>query len=147
MRFISLYLIFFFCCTGAAAQLFPPVNYPKSEFRNPLSIPISLSANFGELRSNHYHMGLDIRTQHRVNLPVHAAADGYIYKIKVEPFGFGQAVYIRHSNGYVSLYAHLNAFYPALAAWVKKKQYELERWDVFRLPPTPRPRSRAGFGC
>jgi len=136
MRFISLYLIFFFCCTGAAAQLFPPVNYPKSEFRNPLSIPISLSANFGELRSNHYHMGLDIRTQQRVNLPVHAAADGYIYKIKVEPFGFGQAVYIRHSNGYVSLYAHLNAFYPALAAWVKKKQYELEQWNVFLdVPP------------
>jgi murein DD-endopeptidase MepM/ murein hydrolase activator NlpD len=136
MRFISVHLILLFCCVRAGAQLFQPVNYPETEFRNPLSIPISLSANFGELRSNHYHMGLDIRTQHRVNLPVHAAADGYVYKIKVEPFGFGQAVYIRHSNGYVTLYAHLNAFYPALAAYVKKKQYELERWNVFLdIPP------------
>ena len=135
MRSISIFLILLFFCAPADAQLFQPVNYPKTEFRNPLSIPISLSANFGELRSNHYHMGLDIRTQHRVNLPVYAAADGYIYKIKVEPFGFGQAVYIRH-NGYVTLYAHLNAFYPALAAWVKKKQYELEQWNVFLdIPP------------
>ena len=76
----------------------------------PLAIPIRLAANFGELRANHYHMGLDIRTEHRENLPVYAAADGYVYRIKIEPFGFGQAIYIRHTNGYISLYAHLNAF-------------------------------------
>ena len=60
----------------------------------------------------------------------------YIYRIKIEPFGFGQAIYIRHTNGYVSLYAHLNAFYPALAFYVKQKQYELQRWDIsLDLPP------------
>ena len=81
-------------------------------------------------------MGLDIRTAHRENLPVYAAADGYILRVKIEPFGFGQAIYIRHPDGYVSLYAHLNAFYPALDAYVKQKQYELERWDVsLDLPP------------
>jgi len=81
-------------------------------------------------------MGLDIRTEHRENLPVYAAADGYIFRVKVEPFGFGQAIYIRHPDGYVSLYAHLNAFYPALDAYVKQKQYELQRWDVsLELPP------------
>lgn len=131
MQKISIFLILIFCGTAAGAQLFQPVHYPKTEFRNPLGIPISLSANFGELRSNHYHMGLDIRTRQRINLPVYAAADGYIYKIKVEPFGFGQAIYIRHNNGYITLYAHLNAFQLALAAYVKKRQYELERWDVF----------------
>jgi hypothetical protein len=104
-------------------------------FRNPLNIPISLAANFGELRANHYHMGLDIRTEHRENLPVYAAADGYIYRIKIEPFGFGQAIYIRHAGGYLTLYAHLNAFYPALATWVKQKQYEKERWDLTLDPP------------
>src|SRR5580704_4263472 len=120
----------------ASGQLFQALNYPQKEFRNPLDIPISLAANFGELRVNHYHMGLDIRTAHRENLPVHAAADGYIYRIKIEPFGFGQAIYIRHTNGYVSLYAHLNSFYPALAAYVKQKQYELERWDIsLEIPP------------
>jgi hypothetical protein len=125
-----------FYCSIAGAQLFQPVNYPKTVFRNPLAIPISLAANFGELRSNHYHMGLDIRTQHRENLPVYAAADGFIYKIRIEPFGFGQAVYIRHPNGFVTLYAHLNAFNPGLAAYVKKKQYELEQWAVsLDIPP------------
>ncbi|HVU83715.1 MAG TPA: M23 family metallopeptidase, partial [Puia sp.] len=136
MRSIFIYLLLLCCCPGARAQFFQPVSYPKTEFRNPLSIPISLSANFGELRSNHYHMGLDIRTRHQVNLPVHAAADGDIYRIKVEPFGFGQAIYILHHNGYVTLYAHLNAFFPALASWVKEKQYEQERWDVsLDVPP------------
>jgi murein DD-endopeptidase MepM/ murein hydrolase activator NlpD len=120
----------------AQGQLFKPADYPLKEFRNPLDIPISLAANFGELRLNHYHMGLDIRTAHRENLPVFAAADGYIYKIKVEPFGFGQAIYIRHTNGFVSLYAHLNSFFPALASYVKQKQYEMEQWDVsLTLPP------------
>jgi hypothetical protein len=113
-----------------SAQLFPVPSYPQKLFRNPLDIPIKLAANFGELRANHYHMGLDIRTEHRENLPVFAAADGYVCRIKIEPFGFGQAIYIRHPEGYVSLYAHLNAFYPALSAYVKQKQYESERWDL-----------------
>jgi len=131
-----LLLVFVFYTGLASGQLFPVTNYPQKEFRNPLDIPISLAANFGELRANHYHMGLDIRTAHRENLPVFAAADGYIFRIKIEPFGFGQAIYIRHTNGYVSLYAHLNAFYPALANWVKQKQYELQRWAVsLDLPP------------
>src|SRR5664279_4297733 len=103
-----LFCMFLFHGGFASAQLFPATAYPQNEFRNPLDIPIRLAADFGELRSNHYHMGLDIRTDHRENLPVFAAADGYIYRIKIEPFGFGQAIYIRHNNGYVSLYAHLN---------------------------------------
>ena len=119
-----------------SGQLFQTPSYPQNEFRNPLGIPIRLAANFGELRANHYHMGLDIRTDHRENLPVYAVSDGYIYRIKIEPFGFGQAIYIRHTNGFVSLYAHLNAFYPALASYTKQKQYEMQRWDVsLDLPP------------
>jgi len=133
----SVLLLFCVLCYGfVSGQLFQPPDYPQKEFRNPLDIPISLAANFGELRANHYHMGLDIRTAHRENLPVYAAADGYIFRIKIEPFGFGQAIYIRHTNGFVSLYAHLNAFYPPLTNWVKQKQYELQRWAVsLDLPP------------
>ena len=112
------------------SQVFPPVDYPRDYFRDPLNIPISLAANFGELRPNHYHMGLDIRTLHRENLPVLAAADGYVAKVVIEPGGFGQAVYIRHPNGYTSLYAHLNQFFPALAAYVEAQQYRLESWQV-----------------
>ena len=58
-------------------------TYPQGYFRNPLNIPIQLAANFGELRSDHFHMGLDIRTQSRENLPVYAAADCYISRIKI----------------------------------------------------------------
>jgi murein DD-endopeptidase MepM/ murein hydrolase activator NlpD len=112
-------------------QLFPAKDYPQHYFRNPLSIPISLAGNFGELRPNHYHMGLDIRTEKRVNLPVYAAADGYIAKVKVEPAGFGQAIYINHPNGYTTLYAHLNDFFPALSAYVKQQQYKQESWRIF----------------
>jgi len=81
-------------------------------------------------------MGLDIRTEKRVNLPVYAAADGYITKVKVEPAGFGQAIYINHPNGYTTLYAHLNDFFPALSAYVKQQQYKQESWRIFiDIPP------------
>ena len=110
--------------------LFAQKNYPQNYFRNPMNIPMDLSANFGELRSNHWHMGLDIRTQQRENLSVYAAAEGYVSRVKVEPGGFGQAIYITHSNGYTTLYSHLNAFYPALQQYVKDQQYKLESWAV-----------------
>ena len=118
-------------------QLFHPADYPRNYFRDPLDIPISLAANFGELRPEHYHMGLDIRTQHRVNLPVYAAADGYIARVSVAPEGFGQAVYINHPNGYTTVYGHLNRFFPALEAWVRREQYRRQSWQVnLELPPS-----------
>lgn len=112
-------------------QFYTPVNFPKGYFRNPLSIPIDLSGNFGEMRPNHYHMGLDLRTKLKVNLPVYAAADGYISRIKIEPGGFGRAIYINHPNGFTTVYAHLNDFDPAVERWVKEQQYLQESWKVF----------------
>lgn len=94
-----------------------------------------LSGNFGELRANHYHMGIDIKTNQRVNLPVRAAADGFVSRIKVEPGGFGQALYIDHPNGYTTVYAHLNKFSNKLEAWVKEQQYKQEAWQVLLMPP------------
>jgi hypothetical protein len=105
-------------------------TYPQNYFRHPLDIPMQLVANFGEIRANHWHMGLDIRTQQKVNLPVYAAADGFVSRIVVEPGGFGQAIYIDHPNGYTTLYAHLNAFFPALADYVKKQQYAKQSWNI-----------------
>ncbi len=123
-----------------------PVSYPKGYFRNPLDIPIKLAANFGELRTNHFHMGLDIRTNQRENLPVYAAAEGYISKIKIEKGGFGRAIYITHPNGYTTLYAHLNAFYPQLNDYVISKQYKDEKWEQeFTLSPNQFPVSKGQF--
>lgn len=121
------FLFFFattFILTGSAQ------NYPQGYFRHPLNIPMQLVANFGEIRTNHWHMGLDIRTQQRENLPVYASADGYVARIKVEPGGFGQAIYINHPNGLTTLYAHLNKFFPALQDYVVSNQYEKESWPV-----------------
>lgn len=112
------------------AQFFPSEEVPRGYFRDPLGVPMSLAANFGELRPNHYHMGLDIRTQHRENLPVYAAADGYVARISIEPGGFGQAIYVNHPNGYTTVYGHLNQFFPALAAYVSDQQYRRQTWAI-----------------
>src|SRR5437764_11077911 len=104
--------------------------YPGNYFRSPLNIPMQLVANFGEIRANHWHMGLDIRTQHRVNLPVYAAADGYVARVSVEPGGFGQAIYINHPNGFTTVYGHLNAFFPELALYVKEQQCARQTWNI-----------------
>ncbi|MBA2250739.1 MAG: M23 family metallopeptidase [Chitinophagaceae bacterium] len=111
-------------------------KYPQGYFIYPVGATIALAANFGELRPNHYHMGLDCRTEQRVNLPVYAAADGYVAKVRIEPEGFGRAIYINHPNGLTTLYGHLNDFYPELEKYVKQQQYKLESWQVFLdIPP------------
>ncbi len=130
------YVLFFLIPFSSVAQFKTNPTYPKGFFRNPLDIPISLAGNFGELRPNHYHMGLDLKTDRRENLPVHAAGDGYISRIKIEPWGFGRAIYITHPNGFTTLYAHLNDFMPALETWVTDQQYETQSWSIYReLPP------------
>lgn len=125
---LSILLLNISFCT---AQLFPAKHYPQDYFIWPVDATKSLSANFGELRSNHYHMGYDCRTDQRENKPVYAAADGYIAKVKIEPWGFGRAIYINHPNGYTTLYAHLNDFYPELEDYIKTQQYKLKSWKVF----------------
>ena len=105
-------------------------KYPQGYFANPLKIPMSLSANFGELRPNHWHMGLDIRTDQKENQPVFASADGYVAHIGIRPQSFGKFIIINHSNGYSTLYAHLNEFYPALEKYVREKQTEKESWAI-----------------
>jgi murein DD-endopeptidase MepM/ murein hydrolase activator NlpD len=113
---------------AAPAQTVNP--YPQNYFRWPLNIKPEIVANLGELRQNHWHMGLDIRTNQKENLPVYAAAAGYISKIRIERSGFGQCIWITHPNGFTTLYAHLNDFYPALDQYVTQQQYQKESWAV-----------------
>lgn len=108
-------------------------KYPKNYFRNPLDIPILLSGSFGELRSNHFHSGLDIKTQGKEGLPVYAAADGYVSRIKVQQFGYGKALYITHPNGYTTVYAHLKKFVPEVEDYVKSVQYKKESYATGNL--------------
>ncbi|MGN6247777.1 MAG: M23 family metallopeptidase [Ginsengibacter sp.] len=131
-----LFFILLFLSVAATAQFFPPKNYPKHYFIYPVDARISLAANFGELRPNHFHMGLDCRTDQVVNRPVKAAAAGYIARVTVEPFGYGQAIYINHPNGLTTVYGHLNRFYAALQKYVREQQYAQEKWNVdLTIPP------------
>lgn len=108
----------------------------KKLFSPPLDIPIYLAGNFGELRSNHFHGGLDIKTLGREGLKVLAVADGYVSRIKVSPFGYGLALYIRHPNGYTSVYGHLQKYNDEIQAYVKQQQY-LRKTDKVELFPNP----------
>ena len=105
------------------------------QYRYPLTIPPAFSANFGELRSNHFHSGLDFKTEQTVNKPVVAIEEGYVSRISVSPGGFGLALYVDPpSTGHTSVYAHLNSFSKEIADWVKKNQYEQERFQVTLHP-------------
>lgn len=105
-------------------------------FRSPLDIPLFLSGNFGELRSNHFHAGLDIKTQGVEGQKVYAVADGYVSRIKVSPYGYGNALYIVHPNGFTSVYGHLQKYNDQIAAIVKAQQYKKESFEV-QLFPAP----------
>ncbi len=133
---IFIFLVLIFIGLLSQAQLFPAKSYPQRYFQWPVTAAHTLAANFGEIRNNHFHMGLDCKTDQHENVPVLAAADGYIAKVKIEPFGFGRCIYINHPNGYTTLYAHLNAFFPALEKYITDRQYQLQSWKLFiDLPP------------
>ena len=93
-----------------------------------------LAGTMGELRSSHFHAGLDIKTGGQIGLPVHVAADGYVYRIKISTGGYGNALYINHPNGTTTVYGHLEKFNPALEAYVIKRQYEEKSFDVDLFP-------------
>jgi hypothetical protein len=127
-RYLALILISFFLLS--ADNISPGTGkYPQNYFRSPVDFPISLSGSFGELRRNHFHSGIDIRTGGSVGKPVKSVADGYVSRVFVSPNGFGKALYVAHPNGYTSVYGHLLKFSGATAAWVKKKQYEQESFS------------------
>jgi hypothetical protein len=106
----------------------------KSIFISPLKIPLYLSSNFGELRADHFHSGLDIKTQSVTGKEVVATADGYIYRISVSPVGFGKALFIRHPSGYSTVYGHLEKFAPEIDSYVKAKQYAKKSFSVIIYP-------------
>jgi hypothetical protein len=106
----------------------------KTIFISPLKIPLLLSANFGELRIDHFHSGLDIKTQGVTGKEVVAAADGYIFRISVSPGGFGNALYIRHPSGYETVYGHLDKFTKEVEDYVVARQYEEKSYLVTIFP-------------
>jgi len=109
-------------------------SYPEKYFGNPIDPPFILAGTFGEIRSDHFHSGIDFSTSEIENKPVYAAAKGYVSRIKISSVGFGKAIYITHPNGYVTVYAHLNRFSSKIEKYVRQKQYEKESFEIELFP-------------
>ncbi|HLO57955.1 MAG TPA: M23 family metallopeptidase [Lentimicrobium sp.] len=108
---------------------------PSGYFIQPIDGVLQLSGTFAELRGGHFHSGIDLRTNSKEGFPVYAAAEGYVVRIKIQPGGFGKAVYINHPNGYTTVYAHLLSFNEAINNYTRAKQYEAESFEVDLFPP------------
>ena len=126
-RHILILIVFF------SVQVFSQTNYPLDYFASPVNVKISLAGNFGEIRPNHFHAGFDIKTNNKEGMPVYAAADGYISRIKISPYGYGKALYITHPNGYTTVYGHLQSFDKTIAEYCKKVQYAKELFEIDTL--------------
>lgn len=103
-------------------------------FRSPVDIPIYLSGTFGELRSNHFHAGIDIKTKGKEGLSIRAIDDGWVSRIKISTSGYGKALYITHPNGYVSVYGHLQKFNDSIQKVVINEQYLREDFTIQIFP-------------
>lgn len=114
------------------------VTLTAQELRNPFDFPILLSGNFGELRNNHFHAGLDFKTQGVEGKPIHAVADGYVSRISVSPWGYGNALYMDHPDGTTTVYGHLQQFSDSLTAYVREHQYEQETFAINLVPDSGR---------
>ncbi len=117
--FLIIYFLVSFNLTGQNIVYTPP-----------LKIPLLLSGSFAELRSNHFHSGIDIKTQGVTGLPVYSVADGYVSRIVISPTGFGHALYINHPNGTTSVYGHLSKFRKDISDYIKNIQYEKQSFSV-----------------
>lgn len=117
----KLYIVLLaFCFQAIGAQ----------QLRQPFDFPILLSGNFGELRNNHFHSGIDFKTQGAEGKPVHAVQEGYVSRISVSPWGYGNGLYLTHPDGTTTVYGHLQRFAPSIAEYVKAQQYEQESFNV-----------------
>ncbi len=131
MRFISTILIYLF-----TLNLTAQIKFEKNYFRLPINIDFKISSNFGEIRPNHFHAGLDISTNTKSGINYYSVADGYISRILTSPRGLGNAIYITHPNGYVTVYAHMSEFRDDIAEYIYKLQHNKQQFEqnVYPLP-------------
>ena len=136
-KIIYILIVFYHFAAIAQGDISVRPTYPSSYFDDPLDIPLVLSGTFGELRSDHFHAGLDLKTQQKEGLNVIAAAAGYISRIKISHWGYGKAIYITHPNGFTTVYAHLQKFNKRIESYIKKQQYKKESFEI-QVFPSPK---------
>jgi hypothetical protein len=134
LAFLFAFIMSFSALSQQARYLFP-IQPGQQNF---------LSGTMGELRSNHFHGGLDIKTGGRIGLPVYATADGYISRINITTGGYGHTLYLTHEDGYTSVYAHLDRFNDELESYIREKQYEKETYEIREFPKKDQFRFKQG---
>ncbi|WP_111671264.1 M23 family metallopeptidase [Algoriphagus litoralis] len=127
---LTLFLGFFFVSELSAQQI------EKGVFRSPVKPGGRnyLSGNFSELRPNHFHTGLDYKFGGTEGEPIYAAADGWVHRIKVSSFGYGNVIYLKHPSGHITLYGHLRNFNPKLTEWMRQKMYDAQQNELEVYP-------------
>jgi murein DD-endopeptidase MepM/ murein hydrolase activator NlpD len=125
-------ITFFIAVFWFSLGLFSQREYPS--YHPPLKIPLILAGNFGELRPNHFHMGVDFKTQGKEGFELHSIEDGYVSRVKVSTFGYGKVVYINHANGKTSVYAHCSKFTGKLDSIVRVEQYKTRNFEIELFP-------------
>ena len=128
MKLLKLIFLLFFGFTFAQDSI------PTTYFNKPIEIPLILSGSFGELRTDHFHSGLDLKTQQQEGIPIYAPADGFVNRIKVSHYGYGKALYIKHPNGYSTVYAHLKKYGDSIQGYLKNAQYKKEAYEIELFP-------------
>ncbi len=143
MQFLRLFLTFSLVINIGKCPVFSQQNHSDTTFSPPVDIPIYLAGDFGELRADHFHAGIDIKTEGVIGQKVFAAGKGYISRIKIQSGGYGHSLYINHPNGYTTVYGHLSAYIPGIEKFIKDIQYQRKSFEVdVYLPPDKFPVSR-----
>ncbi len=109
-------------------------QYNGLGFSYPLDREPVITGNYGEIRPNHFHAGIDFSTDPKANLPIKSVGDGYVSRIKISSVGYGRVLYITHTNGYVSVYAHQQMYAPKIDAYIKQKQIEQKKNEIEIYP-------------
>ncbi len=130
---LSLKMLAFLVGLVGLAELALAQELPQGYFRNPMDHDIGLSATFAEFRTGHFHAGIDMRTGGAVDQPVYAAADGYVARVSISPWGGGKILYIKHPNGYTSVYMHLNSYAGDIGKAVLKEQYAQQSYSISKI--------------
>ncbi len=120
------------------------LSFAQYNFRSPIDAEILLAANFGELRENHFHSGIDIRTGSEEGWSVYAIGDGYVSRILISKKGYGNALYIAHPNGLTSVYGHLSRYNEAIKKFATACQHAHEEHELDTLLPPDIIKVRSG---
>lgn len=133
MKLKPLAFLFLVICWNLQLQA-QTIDYSKYNLHSPLDVPLVLAANFGELRSNHFHTGIDLKTDRRTGYNILSVEDGYVSRIKVSPWGYGHVVYIDHYNGLTSVYAHCESFVGEIGALSSQQQEKHKGFEFEYFP-------------